>query len=256
MTRGPRAGPQVAAGATDARRIWQTTLERSVIPGQHHNGQSFMKWRINVGCGQTPTPGWLNFDNSLSLRLAQLPLLAAGLRRLGTIDASHSAMADFCRRHNIIRADATRGIPLPDRSVEVLYSSHMIEHLDPEEARAFLQEARRLLQSDGILRIAAPDIRIHVGNYVDSGDAEAFVRATLLVQPKPRGLRGKLRYLVAGPRNHLWMYDGPSLAALVLSVGFEGARVLKAGETTIPDPGALNLRERESESVYVEARNP
>ncbi len=23
-----------------------------------------------MGCGQTPTPGWLNFDNSFSLRLA------------------------------------------------------------------------------------------------------------------------------------------------------------------------------------------
>ena len=40
--------------------------------------------RVNVGCGRTPTPGWLNFDNSPSVRLAHLPLglvLSRGLGR-------------------------------------------------------------------------------------------------------------------------------------------------------------------------------
>ena len=26
--------------------------------------------RINIGCGSSPTAGWNNFDNSLSVRLA------------------------------------------------------------------------------------------------------------------------------------------------------------------------------------------
>ena len=55
-------------------------------------------------------------------------------------------------------------------------------------------------------------------------------------------------------RNHRWMYDGSSLARLVTEAGFRDAKVLAAGETTIPDPGALNLRERERESCYVETR--
>ena len=31
--------------------------------------------RVNVGCGSSPTPGWVNFDNSLSVRAARWPLL-------------------------------------------------------------------------------------------------------------------------------------------------------------------------------------
>jgi hypothetical protein len=26
--------------------------------------------KINVGCGATPTPGWVIFDNSMSIRMA------------------------------------------------------------------------------------------------------------------------------------------------------------------------------------------
>lgn len=48
------------------------------------------------------------------------------------------------------------------------------------------------------------------------------------------------------------MYDGPSLARRLKEAGFRVASVVSAGETTMPDPGALDLREREDESVYVE----
>ncbi|HEY6786858.1 MAG TPA: hypothetical protein VI365_06065 [Trebonia sp.] len=27
--------------------------------------------KVNVGCGATPTPGWVNFDNSMSIRMAR-----------------------------------------------------------------------------------------------------------------------------------------------------------------------------------------
>jgi hypothetical protein len=36
--------------------------------------------------------------------------------------------------------------------------------------------------------------------------------------------------------------------------GFSSVREVSAGQTMIPDPGELNLREREDESTYVEAR--
>ena len=38
--------------------------------------------------------------------------------------------------------------------------------------------------------------------------------------------------------------------------GFAAMKVLEAGRTSIPDPGDLNLREREAESVYVEGPKP
>jgi hypothetical protein len=49
---------------------------------------------------------------------------------------------------------------------------------------------------------------------------------------------------------------GESLAKLVVKHNFVNPKVLPAGATTIHDPGSLNLRERDEESVYVEARKP
>ena len=59
-----------------------------------------------------------------------------------------------------------------------------------------------------------------------------------------------------GARNHAWMYDGKSLTKLLEKHGFREVTLLPAGQTTIPDPGELDLREREEETVYIEARKP
>jgi hypothetical protein len=80
--------------------------------------------------------------------------------------------------------------------------------------------------------------------------------STHLGLTRPAGLAGRVRAVVVGPRHHLWMYDGDSLAALLGRAGFTGATILPPGETTIGDPGQLDLKERAHESVYAEARNP
>ena len=54
-------------------------------------------------------------------------------------------------------------------------------------------------------------------------------------------------------RHHLWMYDEISILKLISKVGFLSPIILKAGETTISDPGALKLNEREDQSLYIEA---
>lgn len=83
-------------------------------------------------------------------------------------------------------------------------------------------------------------------------DADRFVEKTLLAQKKPKNLKEKLFYLIVGYRGYYWMYDGLSLKRLLEKVGFKGIKVLPPGETMIPNPGPLNLREREEESVDVE----
>lgn len=214
------------------------------------------KLRVNIGCGQSPTQGWKNIDNSPSLRLARIPVLPGLLEGVGLISKQQASFIRFCRTHSIEYGNATKGLPLKSGSVEVIYSSHMFEHLDREEADMFLNEARRILCSGGIIRLAVPDIRIRAERYIANGDADAFVASTNMTRPRPRTLARKLGILVIGTRQHQWMYDGASLSRLLESKGFKSAKALKAGETQIGDPGDLNLREREDESVYVEAVNP
>lgn len=212
--------------------------------------------RLNVGCGQTPTPGWENLDNSPSLRIAKVPGLGWLLAKLRILNAEQYRFIRFAREHKIRFANAAKALPLPDHSVEVLYTSHMLEHLDRAEAKRFLSEALRVLQPGGILRIAVPDLKLLVGQYNASGDADALMEIAMLAAEKPRGFIRKLAAAFVGPRHHHWMYDGKSLCKLLLNNGFVDPRPLTAGQTRIDGPGPLDLHERESTSLYVEALAP
>jgi predicted SAM-dependent methyltransferase len=214
------------------------------------------KLRINVGCGQTPTNGWKNFDNSPSLRLSKYPLLSAFLWKTGLIRKEHTSFIQFCREHTIDYADAANGLPLQSGSVDALYSSHMLEHLDRQEAVIFLKEARRVLRIGGVIRLVVPDIRVLVEKYIETNDADAFIASTGLTMPRARTLLERMGILAAGSTQHQWMYDGRSLSRLLYAQGFTSPQILKAGETLINDPQDLNLFERLECSVYVEAMNP
>jgi hypothetical protein len=68
------------------------------------------KLRLNMGCGATPTPGWLNFDNSLTVRLAKLPVLLKALRAAGAI-ADEQIRWAVVREPRIQWANAVRRTP-------------------------------------------------------------------------------------------------------------------------------------------------
>ncbi|MEI7837740.1 MAG: methyltransferase domain-containing protein [Planctomycetota bacterium] len=212
--------------------------------------------RANVGCGRSPTQGWRNFDNSQTIKLAKVPLLPTLLRKIGVLSKEKYEYVQCVRANHIEYADATRKLPVRSGSLGVLYSSHMIEHLDQKQAASFLQEARRVLCSGGLIRLVIPDIQKQVQQYIETNKADAFVAATGLAQPRATTLAQRAKLLLLGSRGHQWMYDGESLSRLLEANGFVSPAVLDPGTTTIGNPQGLDLRERCSESAYVEARTP
>ena len=215
-----------------------------------------MPMQLNIGCGRSPTPGWTNYDNSPAVRLARWPRLAGLLERLGLIDRHTLAFVEACRRQGIRYADAARRIPQPSGAVDTIYSSHMLEHLDRPEARAFLAECRRVLKPGGILRLVVPDLRDATFRYLMRNSAEYFLQHLQFDLDKPRGLRERLRRTLTGGRGHHWMYDRDSLARLLQKAGFVDIESMEEGRTSIVEPGALNLYEREADSLCFEARQP
>lgn len=61
--------------------------------------------------------------------------------------------------HVDIVADA-RSIPLLNESVEMIYASHVLEHIPTHEIRDTLRHWRRLLKADGGLIVAVPDMTV------------------------------------------------------------------------------------------------
>lgn len=196
--------------------------------------------RVNVGCGSRPTQGWVNLDNSPSVRLRRLPVgpLIGGNRR---------AVWEAARANDVKYGRATR-LPLRDASAEVVFSSHMLEHLSRRDARAFLRECLRVLAPGGIVRLAVPDLGRLVSEYQEDRDADRLVERLMLADDRA-GTGRLIRFI-----GHRWMYDGASLSRLLTAVGFRDPVVLEPGETTLTDPGPLDLYERAEDSVYVEAR--
>jgi predicted SAM-dependent methyltransferase len=83
--------------------------------------------RANLGCGNQICPGWINID----------------IVRTGPSVVAH---------------DLSTGIPLPNASCEVVYHSHVLEHLKRPDAQFFMRECFRVLKPGGILRVAVPDL--------------------------------------------------------------------------------------------------
>ena len=212
--------------------------------------------RINVGCGKTPTEGWRNLDNSLSLRLAKLGPWGALAHRVGVLNDEQLAFLQFAQTHKIQYCDATKGLPFADDSVDVIYSSHMFEHLDQPGARAFLSEALRVLEPGGRIRLVVPDIGKLVKEYLQTGDADVLVSATMLAAEAPTTFVAKLQMSLVGFRGHRWMYDGHSLCRLLSLNGFVDAQIMGVGQTFIVTPDQLDLYERDRESTCVEAAKP
>ena len=210
--------------------------------------------RINVGCGRTPTKGWRNFDNSYSVRLGKIPFLPLLLFKSGLLLPAQYDYLQFTREHDIEFADILKGLPLGNATAEVLYSSHVLEHLDQNEVEVYLREARRVLCPGGILRLVVPDLKMIISKYNENHDADAFVSEIYLSQLRPRTFTQRIRAIVVGSRIHQWAYDGNSLSDLLLKNGFTEPQVLQPGQTGISNPDDLNLSERSDVSLYVESK--
>src|SRR5438270_3912932 len=92
---------------------------------------------LNLGCGARTHPQWVNIDYSPTARLASVPVVRNFLKPL----------PDGYRNW-----DLRKGIPFDSASVDAIYSSHVLEHLEREAARGFLRETARVLRPGGIVR--------------------------------------------------------------------------------------------------------
>jgi predicted SAM-dependent methyltransferase len=54
--------------------------------------------------------------------------------------------------------NVTKPLPLPDASVDVIYSEEVIEHIDRQAGRRMLAECFRVLKPGGTLRLTTPSL--------------------------------------------------------------------------------------------------
>jgi len=101
--------------------------------------------KLNLACGKDIKDGFLNID-------------MRNEAYVGKID---------------IAADITMGIPFSNSSVDMIYTSHFVEHLDSVELEHFFREAWRILKPGGFMRLVWPDFNKVFRSYVNN-DKEFF----------------------------------------------------------------------------------
>jgi len=178
------------------------------------------------GCGLCAPSRWLNFDASPAMQLQRLPLV-------GKLVPS----GQFGRYpSNVQYGDIVKGLPIADESVELLYCSHVLEHITLEELRIALKNCYRHLQLGGIFRLVVPDLEVMAKTYINSNTSEAaheFMRITWLgKEHRQRDIVSFLKDWLAG-NNHLWMYDYNSLSLELSKAGFQNIRRAKFGDCDI-----------------------
>lgn len=204
--------------------------------------------KLNLGCGANTPAGWINVDYALGARLRQMPLLGNCIGWLN----QHFGLFQLQWQPDIVLQDLTKPLPWQSDSVDVIYSSHTLEHLDRQQGQQFIAECYRMLKPGGILRIVVPDLRHFISQY-QAGEfsADYFVeRLGVLYLPSNNRLKTWLAPFYQYP--HRCMYDADSLIKTLTANRFN-AELRDGFHSAILDIDTIELADRVQHALVVEA---
>ena len=114
--------------------------------------------KLNLGCGYQIVDGWINVDYGLGARLSKIPFLKSINKRVRLFNLDNWDTRIFLH-------DLTKEFPWKKESIDIIYSSHTLEHFSRSEGLGFLNECFRVLKKGGIIRIVVPDLQDIVNDY-------------------------------------------------------------------------------------------
>jgi predicted SAM-dependent methyltransferase len=155
--------------------------------------------KLQLGCGDNLLPGWINTD-------------------------SHpGAKGDFL--------DCTARLPFDDASLAVVFSEHMIEHIEKSQAVALIREIYRSLRPNGAIRIVTPSFD-NIAQMIAQPEGPDAVRYLEFYRRRSRDERAdiadacNLLFYGYGHR-HLFRHD--ELRLMLANAGFGEINVMAAG---------------------------
>jgi predicted SAM-dependent methyltransferase len=188
--------------------------------------------------------------NRLQLRKPQLKLKKYLNLGCGANIVPDFISLDYCWVPGIdICWDATKGIPLPDKSLDGIFTEHCLEHVSFTQCGLMLKEFRRLLKPGGCVRIVVPDGELYLDLYQSAkmGDRIEFPYQSIdEVTPMMCVNRVFREY------GHLFAYDAKTLETLLLDAGFSHFEKLEFRRGRDKQL-LIDSEDRKSESLYVEA---
>jgi len=198
--------------------------------------------KLNLGSGLSVCRGWIHIDATLTALYTKWPRWI--LKKLYKHSYAKGMMPEeefikILKDHAFVHHNLAYGIPLPDNTVDYIYSSHFLEHLFKADAVKLLKEAYRCLKKSGMIRICVPDLDYAFSLYQEKKKEEAL---TYFFTDTEAG------YL----ERHRYMYDFALLKSILESIGF--VDVIRCSYQQGNTPDIDKLDNRSEETLYVEAR--
>jgi predicted SAM-dependent methyltransferase len=204
--------------------------------------------------------GWINTDSSLNANIQKIPLLGKSISKLiNPIEYDNS---------NMIYMNLNKKWKYKNETVDIVYASHLFEHLSLQSTKLFLEEAFRTLKPGGIIRIVVPDLYKIAKKYINEYENEDTLDPTeyimWAINMNREGqygdvsfLKGILLELQGYPHQHKYMYDEKSLKHRLQKFGFVDIESLVYGNSKYIE--SITDVEGKSESylsIYIEAKKP
>lgn len=176
--------------------------------------------KFHLGCGTIFIPSYLN--------IGWWPHLGEG-----TLYANPNGVEGAV----LYNHDLVQGIPAADNSLEVVYHSHLLEHLTNVEGIEFTKACYRVLQPGGILRILVPDLELWSRNYIGNNQFffDEYLRDGLANDKELYPTNGAIFMGMLHNHGHKMGYDLDTLKNILGKVGFERIRRTMVQDSDLPD---------------------
>lgn len=207
--------------------------------------------KLNIGSGENAVEGYINIDYSPNVLLSRVPLLKKLMRLLGLLKPEH--MKSWDKR--ILYKDA-RKLSHPADSIDLIYSSHFLEHIYYWEAQELLKSCFKFLSPGGTIRLALPDYKLMAEEFIEKHKSDPLAASwefnrSLLSYPFHKS--EMVMFLLNSRFGHVhkW-HPTPAMAEeLLVSAGFKNPMLFQFQNG--PYPELEKIEHRSEGTFYIQA---
>lgn len=201
--------------------------------------QAIAPIKLHLGAFDRGIRGWVNTDVTPHILISRIPFAATALHGLGRMHPDKYRWHREGRFRMLEYLDLCKPLRYPDNSAAAVFSSHVFEHLFPDEVERLVAEIRRVLMPGGVCRVVVPDLEKVVAGF-DPEAPESFLNSVFEAATRSAVKNG-----------HHWGFTGPSIRKLFRSHGFAEAEIVAYRVGRCPDIDVLD--NRPDESLFFEA---
>jgi len=179
---------------------------------------------------------WANLEKSTKIFLELGSGAKKGANGWTTVDLGG---ADICH-------DLTKGIPLPNASVDRIYTSPMLEHIPFNDLVSFIKECYRVLKLGGELSVCVPNAGNYINAYVEKRQFSERDKCYLPAIVDTGSCIDQVNYIAYMGGQHNYLFDEENLINTIKTSPFKSV-VLRKFDADI------DIESRDYESIYASA---